>query len=226
MTILVNHEKVICGLQELSSESTQRRLWLSDGSSGEVSSFIENYLELFQGACLLEAISIGETEFGKEVDAMLTDLEQQFGVLVDEWQSEEEAIADPRMVGVRELAATTLRGILAAGSKNAARITARLVEWQSEKRQNELWLPGTDGTSAISTPRDAAWHLFLGKDYWGYLEMGARRSELTRMFLELDKLVWPLAMRGNRPSDQIIADPRMRGVRQMAARILRALERV
>lgn len=66
----------------------------------------------------------------------------------------------------------------------------------------------------------------LDKDYWGYLEMGARRSELTQMFLELDKLVWPLAMQGNRPSDQTIADPRMRDVRQMAARILRALERV
>ena len=172
--ILINHEMVIYELRVLSSESEQRRLWLS--VDGKVSSIVETFESLFGDSCVMESIERGETEFGIEVDMMLRVLERRLYALMDEWQSQEEAIADPRMEDVRELASTILERILVAGSKNVGRITTRVVEWQSEETQQEIWLPTTEGASPKSTPSDAAWHLFHGKDYWAYLEMGERRA--------------------------------------------------
>ena len=221
--ILINHAWVIDGLRELSSEAEQRRLWLSAG--GEVSSFVECYYQTFEDTCLNEAIESGETEFGVEVDALFKDLEQSFGPMVDEWQSEEEAIADPRMAGIRDLASETLRRILAAGSKNVAGITARLVEWQSEEQQRKLWLPAMEGETPKSRPYDAAWHLLRGKDYWGYLDLGKRRREFSGMSDDLEEHVFGRMKVAFRSPKEIISDPGMRPVRQLAARIIGKLDR-
>ena len=220
---LINHEWVIDGLRELSSEAEQRRLWLSSG--GEISSFVECYCRLFEDTCLIEGIENGETEFGMEVDHMLTDLEERFGAMVVKWQSEEEAITDSRMCKVRTLASITLGKIMETGSRNIGRINKRLLEWGEEEVQCQLWLPAMGGVPPKSKPYDAAWHLLRGKDYWGYLDFGDRNDEISIMFEQLDRLVFFGDLRlEHRSPQEIISDPAIRPVRKLAARITEKLE--
>ena len=218
--MLINHKRVIGGLCQFGSEAQQRRLWLSTG--GEVSSLVEAYCELFEDSCLADALDSGGTEFGAEVDQMLNELNRLTAPIVKEYQllelDIEEVIADPKMAKVRELASKTLRRVIAKGSKNASRIAGRLLEWRDEERQRRLWLPAGDATP-ISSPEDADWHLFLGKDYWGYLDLGERKRELSEMLFELSKLVGALKTFVPRPPEQIMADRMMPAIREMAARI-------
>ena len=214
--MLINHEQVIGGLQQLRSEAEQRRLWLSDGD--EVSSFVEAYCELFVDSCLTDALDSGETEFGAEVDRMLGDLNAVL-MEVDNDRPAEKVIADPKMAKVKELASESLRLVMTKGSKNPSRITARILGWRDKERQRRLWLPAGKDAKPMSSPYDAYWHLFHGKDYWGYLDLGERKRELSEIFLELDNLVWTLDKSTLRPPEQVIADPMMPAIREMAGRI-------
>ena len=214
-TLLIHHADVINGLSQFASEAEQRRLWLSAG--GEVSSFVEAYCWLFEDSCLLDVLDSGETEFGAEVDQMFRDLDALL-MEIDYGRPQEKVIADPKMAKVRELASEALRRVIAKGSKNASRITGRLLEWRDEERQRRLWLPAGDATPT-SSPDDAYWHLFHGKDYWGYLDLGERKRELSEMFFELSKLVSTLKTFNPRPPEQVIADPMMPAIREMAGRV-------
>ena len=212
--MLINHKQVIGGLQQLRSEAEQRRLWLSDGD--EVSSFIEAYCELFVDSSLERALDSGETEFGAEVDRMLWDLDAVL-IEIDDDRPVEKVIADPEMAKVRELASELLRRVMAKGSKNPSRITARILEWRDKERQKRLWWPGGKDAKPMSSPYDAYWHLFHGRDYWGYLDLGERKRELSELFLELDSLVWTLSK--SPPPEQVMVDPMMPAIREMAGRI-------
>ena len=215
MKTLIHHADVIDGLCQFASEAEQRRLWLSAG--GEVSSFVEAYCGLFVDSCIEDVLDSGETEFGAEADQMFRDLDALL-LEIDDGRPQERVIADPKMAKVRELASEALRRVIAKGSKNASRITGRLLEWRDEERQRRLWLPAGDATPT-SSPHDADWHLFHGKDYWRYLDLGERKRELSEMFFELSKLVRTLKTFVPRPPEQVIADPMMPAIREMAGRI-------
>ena len=52
----INRRSVIWGLEQLASRSEQERLWLSDGSSGEVSSFTESICGVFDDGGVSRAL--------------------------------------------------------------------------------------------------------------------------------------------------------------------------
>lgn len=101
---------VLKKLEELSDRSIQGRLWLSDGSSGEVSSFEEACCGLFNDSGLIIALERGETGLPEDVNQKLRELDTQlervderYGMLPDE-----PLIQVPEMVKVRQLAAEAL----------------------------------------------------------------------------------------------------------------------
>ena len=217
----LNHQSILCGLRELSSASEQRRLWLSDGvATSEVSSFIEACCQLYDDSALQERLEAGGTEFGIEIDDALKELGEATDA-IDAERPPEHIVADPKMANVRNLAKSVLRKIMSMGSKNNRRIIDRLLEWRDEEKQTTLWL-STEDAEAISSPDEAHWHLFLGDDYWEYLDLGTKRVEFSKMFWELNILALT-AMGGHRTPKQVIADPGMIRVREMADRILQKL---
>ena len=54
MSEILTRSSVLWALEELSSREEQSRLWLSDGTSGEVSSFEEAVCEAFDGGVTKE----------------------------------------------------------------------------------------------------------------------------------------------------------------------------
>lgn len=56
---MIDMQLMIWSLKELSSQEDQERLWLSDGSSGEVSSFEEAVCQLFDDAHISQALESG-----------------------------------------------------------------------------------------------------------------------------------------------------------------------
>lgn len=66
---MIDRQKAIWALKELSSREEQERLWLSDGSSGEVGSFEEATCILFDDAHIGSAMKSGylEREFSADV---------------------------------------------------------------------------------------------------------------------------------------------------------------
>ena len=223
--ILLNHEMIIGRLSEISSERQQVELWLSDGSNGKWSCLTEAYLGLFDDSALAQKLETEGTVFGSEIDSVLTRLDQML-VEIDDDRPEEEKIIDLKMADARDLATTVLERIMAAGSMNAGRISDRLLEWRDMEMQRKLWLPAADGEMPESKPYDAAWHLLRGKDYWGYLDLGKRRRDFSRMFDELEQLIFGHVRVEFRPPEHVISDPAMRPVRQLAARIMKRLEEV
>ena len=218
----LNHQSILCALRELSSASEQRRLWLSDGvATLEVSSFVEACCQLYDDSALQERLEAGGTEFGIEVDNALEELGKATDA-IDAERPPEQIIADPKMANVRKLAKSVLRKVMSMGSKNNRRIIDRLVEWRDEEKQMKLWL-STEDAEPISSPDEAHWHLFLGEDYWEYLDLGTRRGEFSKVFWEFNILVLTVVGGGPRTPEQIMADPGMIRVREMADRILQKL---
>ena len=219
---LLNHEQIIDGLFQLANEKEQRRLWLGEGQEKwrEYSSFIEACCDLFQGSALDEELYSQGTEFGPEVDAMLREIDD----LTEAINADRPAgkiIADPTMEMVRRVASVALGRIMSMGRKNSRRILDRVVEWRDEERQRMLWLPRA-GEPPKSSPRCADWHLFRGNDYWGYLDLGARKREFSTLFWDLLLLVADLRTYRRR-TEEILVDPHMVPIREMAARIARKL---
>ena len=219
---LLNHECIIDGLFQFASEKEQRRLWLGEGQEKwvEVCSFVEAGCMLYDDSGLYEDLYSEGTEFGPEVDAML----QEIGRLtraIDGERYEEEIIADPKMAIVRRVASNAHGRIMSMGRKNSERIHNRVMEWRDEERQRMLWLPHA-GERPRSSPRCAAWHLFHGNDYWGYLDLGDDEDELSNLFWDLSVLVSHLTDRDAGP-EAVLADPLMKLIREMAARIARKL---
>lgn len=56
----MNKQSVVWALEELSSREEQERLWLSDGSSGEVSSFTEAICGVFDDGGISRALDSNE----------------------------------------------------------------------------------------------------------------------------------------------------------------------
>ena len=215
---LINHQQIIDGLFQLGSEREQRRLWLAEGPKGqnEMFSFVEAWHELFTDSVLLDKLCSQGTEFGMEVDAMLMEL-YHLTDAIDVYKPEEEIVADPRMIMVRKIASTVREHIMSMGRKNSSRILDRVVEWRDEERQRMLWLADAEEPPR-SSPHCADWHLFHGKDYWGYLDLGANKRELSTRFWDLSLLVNDLRT-FNRPPESVLADPLMEPIRERAARI-------
>ena len=219
---LLNHEQIIDGLFEFSNEKEQRRLWLGEGQEKwkEISSFIEASCMLFGDSALDEKLYSQGTEFGTEVDSMLREIDELTRA-IDTHRRQEKIIADPKMAIVRRVASTAHGHIMSMGRKNIGRILDRVVEWRDEDRQRMLWLPSAE-KPPMSSPHCADWHLFHGKDYWGYLDLGADKRELSTRFWDLSLLVADLRTFDRRP-ESVLADPLMGPIREMAARIARKL---
>lgn len=215
---LLNHEQIIDGLFQFANEKEQRRLWLGEGQEKwkEFSSFEEAYCELFDDSALDTKLYSQGTEFGPEVDAMLREVDDLIDAINSD-RSPEKIITDPKMVAVRRVASTTLGHIMSMGRKNSGRILDRVMEWRDEERQRMLWLPSAE-KPPMSSPHCADWHLFHGKDYWGYLDLGADKRELSTRFWDLSLLVADLRTFDRRP-ESVLADPLMEPIREMAARI-------
>ena len=214
---LINHEQIIDGLFQLGSEREQRRLWLDEGprEQDEMSSFVEAWHWLFNDSALLEKLRSQGTEFGMEVDAMLMEL-YHLTDAIDGYKPEEEIVADPRMIMVRDIAATVRGHIMSMGRENSRQIFDRVLEWRDVERQRMLWL-ATDKQPPRSSPYCAYWHLFHGKHYWGYLELGAEGRDVPTLFRHLNSLAFSL--KPFVPPEAVFADPLMEPVREMAARI-------
>ena len=220
---LLNHEKIIDRLFEFANEKEQRRLWLGEGQEkwAEFSSFVEASCELFDGSGFDTKLLLSGTEFGPEVDAMLRELDDLTEAInID--QPEEKIIADPKMAMVRRVASTAHGRIMSMGRKNSGRILDRVVEWRDEDRQRMLWLPSAE-KPPMSSPHCADWHLFHGKDYWGYLDLGTDKRELSTLFRDFGSLVFDLRTFVPRSPEAILVDPLMEPIREMAARIARKL---
>ena len=218
---LLNHGTIIDRLFEFANEEEQRRLWLGEGQENwtEISSFVEAGCELFQGSALDRKLYFQGTEFGPEVDAMLRAIDD-LTLAINGDRYDEEIITDPKMDVVRRVASTAHGRIMSMGRKNSGRIVDRVMEWGDEERQRMLWLPDAEKQPPRSSPYCAYWHLFHGKDYWGYLDLGADKRQLSTLFWDLSVLV--SKMRTFRP-EAVLADPLMDPIREMAARIARKL---
>lgn len=220
--ILLDHEEIIEGLLQFANQEEQRRLWMGKGQERwtEFSTFDQAYCELFEDSALEVILYSRRTAFDKDVDTMLRKLD---GLIksIDTDQDVEDIIADPKMTIVRAVASTALERIMSMGRKNGQRILDRVVEWRDEERQRMLWLPHA-GERPRSSPRCAAWHLFHGNDYWGYLDLGDDEDELSNLFWDLSVLVSHLTDRDAGP-EAVLADPLMKLIREMAARIARKL---
>ena len=219
---LINHNWIIDCLFELSCEKRQRELWLSDGSSGEWSCLTEAYCRLFDDSALCYKLDSEGTEFGMDVDSSLRRLEKII-LEVDDHRTPEKVIADPRMATVREVASSVLGQILLFGSRNSERIVRRLLELRDEERQRRLWMPADNPRSSL---KEVYWHLFTGNDYWGYLDFGSAKQELSSMFSRLEELVADLEPYRVRPPTEFIIDPKMVIVRETASGIIRILDRL
>ena len=216
--VLLNHEQIIDGLFEFSNEEEQRRLWLGEGQEKwkEISSLIEARCMLFVDSALDEKIYSQGTEFGTKVDSMLREIDE-LTCAIDTHRRQEKIITDPKMALVRRVASAAHGRIMSMGRKNVGRIFDRVLEWRDEDRQRTLWLPSA-GKPPRSSPHCADWHLFHGKDYWGYLDLGANKRELSVRFWDLSLLVGDLRT-FSRPPESVLADPLMEPIREMAARI-------
>lgn len=216
----VNHYLILLNLRELGSVAEQRGLWLGEGTQthGEVSSFVEACCGLFDDSVLDEVLYSSGTGFGSDVDTILKGIDELLSG-VDSDRPEEEIIADPAMAKIRELASDAFRRIMSAGMRNKGRIIDRLLEWRDEGRRRELWLPPRAGVPARSSPRDAYWHLFYGKDCWLYLNLGWKEREFSPLFFELANLVSHL-VDDRRPLDDILSDPLLVSGSRKAAEII------
>ena len=82
----IDKQRVGLALEELANREEQERLWLSDGSSGEVSSFTEAICGLYDDSGLSRALDSGELsdelskrfcELSRRIDRMPQDISPQ-----------------------------------------------------------------------------------------------------------------------------------------------------
>lgn len=222
--ITLNHHYILVDLRTLGSEAEQRGLWLGEGTQtvGEVSSFVEACCGLFDDSALGEKLYSSGTEFGADVDAALKEIDKLTDAIDDD-RTQEEIIADPLMAKVRQVASDAFRRIMSMGGRNKDRIVNRLLEWRDVEVRHRLWFPSGDGVEAESSPKDAQWALFRGNDCWMYLDLGRREREFSSLFFQLDTRISRLDY-DRRPLEDVLSDPLMTCVGQMAARIIQKLE--
>jgi hypothetical protein len=105
MSHVLNSESVMSALEELSSFEDQQRLWLSDGSSGEVSSLTEATEELF------DPWVSKELESGNVPDDLRSAFDQLRYLVrsVPRGITPTDQIEHPTMYAVREAASDLLR---------------------------------------------------------------------------------------------------------------------
>ena len=119
---MIDKEKVIAGLRELSDEGFQRRVWLAS-SGPEISSFSEAICQLFDDTGLDGALENTEhpTGFREEVNVSLRKLSQLVGRAAQTFRSlpPTAVIEHPQMRVIRSTAASILSQIL--GPENGIR---------------------------------------------------------------------------------------------------------
>jgi hypothetical protein len=103
-----NRDCIIDCLEHLSNREEQVRLWLLDGSSGEVFSFDEAMCCLFDDTGLGDRLQKGGAVFCKEADVLLCELEIKL-VAINSSRPIMKIINDPKMEEVRVLAREILR---------------------------------------------------------------------------------------------------------------------
>ena len=100
----IDRQTVKWGLEELASRKEQERLWLSDGSSGEVSSFTEVICQIFDGGVTSELDSgkIAEPIFAlfRKLDALAKKIPED--------DLPQEIIDHPLMTDVRAISSELL----------------------------------------------------------------------------------------------------------------------
>lgn len=111
-----NHEQVVGVLRYLTDKDLQLRLWTSDGSSGEWSSFDEFACMLFDDTGLTFALDEGRTGYSTAAETSLRKLCEAISRVPN--LDPELQVDHPNMVRVRELAATALREVEASLSSS------------------------------------------------------------------------------------------------------------
>lgn len=106
---LTSQKIIVECLAELSDRARQQELWMSAGPPG-VSSFIECVEQLFTDSGLDGELHAGRTGFGRDVEAILCELEKRLSQ-VNSRRTSAEVINDPAMIPIRELAASALANI-------------------------------------------------------------------------------------------------------------------
>ena len=101
--MIINTPMILESLEEWSSKEEQERLWLSDGSSGFVSSPMEAYERLLGDSNLLHAMEDGKIQLPSAVIDALARFEAAFGAL-NSWNSHRELIDNPGMIELRQIA--------------------------------------------------------------------------------------------------------------------------
>ena len=106
---MMNKQRVLWALEELSSREEQERLWLSDGSTGEVSSFEEAVCGLFD-ASFDSAIASGDLQhtFSIQFCNGIVDLRKAISHFQDELELKHidtvvEIINHPAMEDIRNI---------------------------------------------------------------------------------------------------------------------------
>lgn len=108
-------------LKNLSSYERQKNSWFRN-QEGNMSSFTEDVINLYDDALVSEAIENGQIIYSQQVNNALLGLEKTTN-MVDEFQPEADIINDPAMQVVREKAAEVLALIEASdGSESTVEI--------------------------------------------------------------------------------------------------------
>ena len=117
---MINKQNIIWALESLSSREEQERLWLSDGSSGEVGSFAEDVCELFDHGFGGDAMESGEMEreFSADVCRGFRALELLIHRFPDNMAPKKE-IDHPEMENIRRLSKSLLLSISGEGEADA-----------------------------------------------------------------------------------------------------------
>jgi hypothetical protein len=103
----ISRQSVIWALEELANREEQERLWLSDGSSGEVSSFDEAICNVFDAGVTKELETDRINETVRTLFFRLRTLVKQF----DQTSPPNALINDSRMEDVRQIASEILKSL-------------------------------------------------------------------------------------------------------------------
>lgn len=107
----LNRQTVIWALEELADRDEQERLWLSDGSSGEVSSFTEVVCATFDGGVNSELESGNAEEPVRSLFLKLRSLLKK----LPENAAPQQLIDDPQMEEVRKTSMEILKELRKTG---------------------------------------------------------------------------------------------------------------
>lgn len=116
---------LVSALKELADKDYQQRIWLNTGDTPVFTlSFVEATINVFDDACVINALQEGYVIFDQKVTQALWELHDATDA-VDEYRLEEEIINDPLMEVVRQKAAKALALIEASDGRES---TVEIIE--------------------------------------------------------------------------------------------------